>query len=319
MIRAVVWGGVILAVLVAFGVGTLWGRPVALGVISHGERLLSPHNDIVVVGDQRARYISASSPAPLVVDVHQWSQNHNGSFGNDRPLADAAREKGWNYIRPELTGPNNTPEGCCSETVMLLLEEAVDYALEHGEVDETRIYLVGASGGGYTGLCALMDGRFDFAAYNLWVPISDLEAWHRLHTNASYGADVRACTASDGDLDAAEARRRSPLFMNAPDNLSLPMINIYAGVEDGWKGSVPITHSINMFNRLAGDLGHADARVSADQTLRLLELQARPGDYASLHAGRGVLLRSEAANVSLTIFDGVHEGLTEQVIFDLAE
>ena len=269
-------------------------------------------------GDRyNVRFAPAAKVAPLVVDLHQWSADHRGSFGNDFDLDLAVTVLGWNYLRPHL-GSNRTEAGCCSDHALERLTVAIDHALSSGMVDAQQIFIVGASGGGYAGLCALMNEQPHVAAYNLWVPISDLEAWHSQQRNSNYGRDIRACTASGETLDVAEARRRSPLYMSAPSHL--PPTRIYTGIMDGWNGSVPITHSIRMFNRLADETGHADAAFSDGEILTLLEDRGTTLNPQLSPAGADGLpvhLTRTAGNLELIVFEGAHQGNTATVLRDL--
>jgi hypothetical protein len=263
------------------------------------------------------RFAAAPEVAPLVVDLHQWSADHRGSFGNDFDLDLAVTVMGWNYLRPNL-GSNRTEAGCCSAQAMERLTVAIDHALSSGMVDREQIFIVGASGGGYAGLCALMNGQPHIAAYNLWVPISDLEAWHSQQRHSSYGRDIRACTASGDSLDVAEARRRSPLYMSVP--AELPPTRIYTGIMDGWNGSVPITHSIRMFNRLADVTGHAEMVLNDREILTLLEDRGTAPNPQLPPAGADGLpvhLTRTAGNLELIVFEGAHQGNSATVLRDL--
>lgn len=265
-------------------------------------------------GRVHARFYRAEGRAPLILDLHAWTADHRGSFGNDIPLAEAAAAQGWHYIRPNL-GRNNSINGCCGPRIVARLEAALAYARSKAKISE--VHVVGASGGGYTGLCMLMQGTFKADGYSLWVPISDLAAWHRQTRGMSYAADIEACTASEnGVLNVDEARRRSPVHMSMPAHI--PPVKIYAGIDDGWSGAVPITHSIRMFNRLAMDTGHAGGVVSEAEILHMLELRSASQIVdAKLDTEADIHLHAKAGNVELVVFDGVHEGLTAQVLRDL--
>ena len=99
---------------------------------------------------------------------------------------------------------------------------------------------------------------------------------------------------------------------------------IYEGVHDGYTGSVPVTHAINMYNRVVGDwkygLGTVEAAnrkaavyadlVSEDEIIRLLTLRNNPKANPEEKIGdRQILLRREASNTRLVIFEGTHEML----------
>lgn len=68
-------------------------------------------------------------------------------------------------------------------------------------------------------------------------------------------ADVLKAVSTDTVFNVDEARLRSPLFQKFPKELRKnSKLFIYEGIHDGYVGSVPITHSINMYNRLVTEL-----------------------------------------------------------------
>ena len=266
-------------------------------------------------GSFALRHFGSSDAQPLVIDLHQWNSGANTSFGDDYRLDLAVLVRGWNYVRPFL-GNNRTPEGCCSPLLLERIDAAIAFAKENGNVDEDAIYVVGASGGGYLGLCVLMQGQPEVDAYNLWVPIADLAAWHDQTRGTRYAQDIMACTSSADRLDVAEAKRRSPLFMEFPQ--TIPDVQIYAGINDGWFGAVPITHSIRMFNRLATGMGDYEAVVDDATVLELLETR---GEVAFVDAAATVLPTQHFATTSgpveLNIVEGAHFGSSAQVLADI--
>ncbi|MHC4482805.1 MAG: alpha/beta hydrolase family protein, partial [Planctomycetota bacterium] len=84
--------------------------------------------------------------APLLVALHTWSGNYTQKMSI--PYAEWCIKKGWFFIHPHFRGPNWTKEATGSELVVADIISAVDYAKRHADVDSSRIYLVGASGGG---------------------------------------------------------------------------------------------------------------------------------------------------------------------------
>ena len=73
-------------------------------------------------------------------------------------------------------------------------------------------------------------------------------------------------------------------------------------------GPIPITHSINFYNKLLNDLGEKDKTkyVSDKEKLFLLEYRKSLGSFEPI-AGRKVFLFKESNNIRLTLFDGGHE------------
>ena len=63
---------------------------------------------------------------------------------------------------------------------------------------------------------------------------------------------------------------RSPLRQDFPiEKRKNSRLYIYTGIHDGYKGSVPITHSLNMYNRLVGELkyGSSDMKEIMEKSL----------------------------------------------------
>ena len=177
-------------------------------------------------------------------------------------------------------------------------------------------------------LLAYMNVTCPVKSFSAWAPISDLEAWYwesKARGN-KYAGHIEQATGSVGEtFDAAEARRRSPLYGVIPrKQRRTSQLFIYEGVHDGYTGSVPVTHAINMYNRVVGDwkyglaqseaanrqaFVHADL-VSEDEIIRLLTLRCEPKADPTLKLGdRQIWLQREAANTRLVIFEGTHEML----------
>lgn len=256
-------------------------------------------------GKQKAIFFSSREKMPLIVDLHYWSGDYLTRSGTDEPIDRLILDQGWNYIRPDLAGPNNRPEACCSELVIASITAAIDYAQSKGRVDDQAIFIVGASGGGYTALCYLMRGDRRVDGYVVWAPIVDLVAWSKETAGTKYHTDIMRCTASEGELDVHAARRRSPIYMPRPSYV--PPVAILAGVRDGVDGSVPYSHAVRMFTKLT------DVDVPVD-VLRELACGQPTDKDAPLLADRRVLHRSRSSPVELTIFDGTHEMLSEPTI-----
>jgi len=253
------------------------------------------------------------SNQPLVVVLHTWSGDYTQT---NNSLAERAKKKGWNYIHPNFRGPNNHPEACGSELVVADIDQAIDWALENLLVNQDSIFVIGASGGGYATLVAYMKSRHRIRGFHAYVPISDLAAWYEesLVRTPRYAQNILDCTASeDSVLDVTEAKRRSPLYWNTPwDQRKEAELNLYTGVHDGYTGSVPITQSINFYNKVLGDAGVTDATtlVDDDTIIRLLTRQ-KGMDTGQYISEREVHLQKNWQNISLTIFEGGHEMLED--------
>ena len=249
---------------------------------------------------------------PLAVCLHTWS------CGIDSTYLDYVEEcsrRNWHMIFPYFRGPNWTPEACGSDLVVSDLVSAVAYMKKHHPVDESKIYLVGGSGGGHASL--LMAGRKPelFTAISSWCPISDIAAWYREvnakktpgvrsyddHIVESCGGNPLTCPEA-----AQQAKHRSPLtwLPNAKGNV---ILDIGTGIHDGHTGSVPVSHAINAFNAVAAPedrIGEADIAymVETEQIPEHLRFQGEDPAYGKYR----VLLRKTSGKVRLTLFEGGH-------------
>jgi acetyl esterase/lipase len=258
---------------------------------------------------QPAYYASATPPGgwPLVVSLHSWSRDYSWPD----PLAEHARHEGWNYIHPEFRGPNRTMDACLSEKALADIDDAIQYANDHGPVDRQNIFVVGMSGGGYAALGAYLKSRHPVRLFIAWSPISDLVAWFyqsQSRGTAGYAEDILRCTSQGGPLDEQAARSRSPLFWDLPA-VSNGRLELYAGINDGYAGSVPISHAILFFNRLAAHHGFPETRVKDTEIAALLSRGVTPHAELSTLDDRPVLFTRDTPPVALTIFKGRHEML----------
>ncbi len=261
----------------------------------------------------------STQPKPLVISLHTWS----GNYTQTDDLAEICRKNDVNYIHPDFQGENWTKNACCSELVIKDIDNAISYAIQNANVDTAKIYVIGVSGGGYATLSAFMKSKHNISRFSAWASISDLIAWYhesRIRKNG-YADNILACTDSKNGLNEEMARHKSPLYWETPKNkLSQSELFIYAGIYDGIQGSVPITHSINFYNKLLTDLSVTDTSkyITLTEKLKLLELRKPLGDFGTI-SGRKIFLKKEYENLKLTIFEGNHEMLTEFALNELLE
>lgn len=271
---------------------------------------------------QRAYIHTASKPGqPLVVSLHSWSATYQQQ---DRLLPDVLA-KDLNYIRPDFRGPNKTPKAMVSDYVISDIDDAIRYAVEHTGANPSQVHIIGASGGGMATLACYMKSSFDAASYSAWVPVSDIEEWYyeSLGRKAVYADHIMMAAGKDGRLDTEELRRRSPLYAAFPkERRAGRPLYIFAGIHDGYTGSVPIIHSINMYNRLVGELKYRTANmdkimvkaekdrdlVSRQCIIDLVSRRYNPSaDSSRTVLGRQVWYSNVYRDISLVIFEGKHE------------
>ncbi|WP_018476957.1 alpha/beta hydrolase family protein [Pontibacter roseus] len=247
---------------------------------------------------------------PLLVMLHSWSSEYLQV--KSIPYALWSKEYDWAFIHPNYRGKFDKPEAVASDLAIQDLVDAVNYAKAHAEIDESRIYILGSSGGAMTALVAAGRHPEIWAGVVAWVPVFDLVDWYAFSQNyphRDYNSHiVIACGGEPipGTPAAEECKRRSPstYIQNAKE---VPIFLAH-GTEDVL---VPPDHSIRAFNILANP---ADT-ISQEQVDYLLKEQKLPeGMEGATTRDRyfgtkdpQVVFSRESANVRLVLFVGVHD------------
>ena len=261
----------------------------------------------------------SNTPQPLIVSLHTWSND----YSQYDALAQMSKQKELNYIHPNFRGANNTINACCSDLVIADIDDAITYAIEKFNIDINNIFVIGFSGGGYTTLCTFMKSKHNISKFSAWASITDLSTWYQESElrNNNLDQDILDCTGSKNILNIEFAKKKSPIYFITPkEKLETEKLYIYTGIYDGIQGSVPITHSINFYNKLLSDLKVIDTLyyVSDMEKLNLLEKRIALDEYENI-ADRKIILKKEFENISLKIFEGNHEILTEFALNELLE
>lgn len=173
---------------------------------------------------------------PLLVGLHTWSFDRINQIENMLPLAE---RYDFNLLLPEFRGPNlstnpDCTKACGSEYAKQDIVDAIEHLIANENVDESNIFLLGASGGGHMAL--MMAGMCPerFRAIGAFVPITDLTKWER--QNDHYSSHILACCGE-------EMLARSP--MTYLDNIAKANLKIFHGKHDP---IVPVSHSLELFN-----------------------------------------------------------------------
>jgi hypothetical protein len=282
----------------------------AAGVVAFAAAwlMMLPGPTVVMIGgpDNLCRVYPPGSGAPprVLISLHTW----NGDYLQEDPMLGEAMRRGWGYIRPDLGGPNNRPESCLAPEVIDRLDEVVDFCGAAWGVPPERVHLVGHSGGGFTALGYWHLGRRRLGSIQAWNPIADLFAWHefcrvRPHL-VKYSEGIESAIGGPPLARADEARRRSPVYMAIPPASRPVPLRIYAGISDGWKGSVPVSQSTRYVNRLAehGLIGRISSELA--ELLHGGDMSALAGH--PLLVANGMLVHGNPS-LRLHVFDGGHE------------
>jgi lysophospholipase L1-like esterase len=268
--------------------------------------------------EQPAYYFKAESnePRPLIVSLHTWS----GGYAQKDPLVWQCIALDYNYIHPHFRGQNNSFEACGSELAIQDIDDAIQFALDNAAVDSSNIHIIGVSGGGYSTLLCYMKTQQPVTTFSAWVPISNLVDWYAESKGRKnkYAKDVAMSTTGlifeDDDyfIDTAEALKRSPVFMDTPTDLRKnAKLYIYAGIHDGYTGSVPITQSLKFYNKVVQSFENDIMQpIPECDMIKMLASRSFPNDLRDSIAGRKIhYKKSFDSRVSITIFEGTHEML----------
>jgi pimeloyl-ACP methyl ester carboxylesterase len=251
-----------------------------------------------------------SKPQPLVVELHSWSNN---SQTQTEILAEQAHKKGWNWIFPNFRGVNNHIKACCSDFVISDIDQTIDWALKNMNIDKNKIYVIGNSGGGYATMAMYMKSKHDIRVFSAWSSISDLAKWYdeSVDRKNRYGPEILLCTGANGKIDVQKAWDRSPLFWNVPiKKRRNSFIQIYAGIHDGYTGSVPISHSIDFYNKILYDYKEIDDEkfISETDAETMIATQSFMDNKASKTIDNRIVHYHKATkHASIIIFEGGHE------------
>jgi poly(3-hydroxybutyrate) depolymerase len=247
-----------------------------------------------------------TNPVPLLVSLHTWSDNYQQRAD---VRANWCLKHKWAFVHPNFRGPNKTPEAMGSDLAVRDILDAVDYARSQTVIDESRIYMLGFSGGGHAAL--LLAGRAPevWAGVSVWCGISDLKKWHS--QNRGYGRHIEAALQGNPQTDdqvAVECMRRSPVtWLEKARHIP---IDIAAGIHDGHTGSVPVSQSLEAFNLLADpddQLAETDINIITSERSIPAHLQSEGGglllNKIKIHFQR------QSGNARITIFEGGHRGM----------
>lgn len=250
---------------------------------------------------------------PLAIGLHQWSSGYDEMDTFPKYLGECRKRK-WALIFPHFRGRNDNPSACASPLAIQDVLDAAEYARSRLNIDEKKIYLIGTSGGGHMAMMIAGKNPDMFSAISVWVGISDIKKWYyqTREGGMKYWKMIEpACGGVPGSSKKTdrEYRDRSPIHFL--QNASETWMDINAGIHDGHTGSVPVSQSIEAFNRLAVASDCGDRVISKRDIDEIVATQKIPAGLESFpcnerrkHKG---LFRREAGKARITIFEGGHE------------
>lgn len=286
---------------------------------------------------QPAKFYSPGlgGPYPLIVSLHTWSADMDVStYPQNGAVAKWAIANQWVFIHPYFRGPNNAQpyntQSMGSDYAVQDIVDAVNYAKSHANIDATRIYLFGQSGGAHMAL--LMAGRHPeiWAGVSVWASITDLVLWYNQAKDTTFWilpnhdipdryGDHIVGNCGGAPLNTACAYYRSPITYMA--NAASVPIDINAGFYDGWiyntrSGSVPVNQSLLGWNALAPAAAFTSDEIdniTGSPSIPVHNIPSYlaysgtdPLYYDYTNTPRPVLIRREWNQSRITIFDGTH-------------
>ncbi len=272
-------------------------------------------------GKEQLAYFYASpdsGPRPLIISLHTWSSNYQ----QKDTIVNLCIEKGYNYIHPDFRGGNTKPEACGSDLVISDIDDAISWAMANTKTDPENIHVIGVSGGGYATVLTYMRSKHRIRSFSAWAGLYNLIDWYHesLGRKARYAGDAAASTSGNRDIfNMEEAKKRSPFFMQKTvTDRSNSRLSIYCGIHDGYTGSVPISHSLNFYNKLVADI-NPEAKFSLIPTeyinTMVRERSLPGGGDQGMLLGRKIIYKNNYQDkVSITVFEGGHEMLPGDVL-----
>lgn len=250
---------------------------------------------------------------PLLVALHSWSDNYRQKYSIPYALWSVAND--WVFIHPDYRGVFNKPQATGSELAVQDIVDAVEYAKKNSNIDTSRIYLMGFSGGAMAAL--IMAGRYPdmWTAVAAWVPVFNLNEWYpyvRKFESRHYARHIIASCGGvpqGGSAAAEECNKRSPsAYLKNARGKSL-RIYIGHGIHDDF---APPVHSLRAYNELA----NLEERISENDINYIASRGRLPehmaGNYVDplyREAGKSLLFRRTSANVTISLFGGGHDVL----------
>ncbi|MGH2623401.1 MAG: alpha/beta hydrolase family protein [Sphingobacterium sp.] len=249
---------------------------------------------------------------PLIISLHTWG----GNYQQKDPLLQQCIAADVNYIHPDFRGPNITPQAAGSRFVIQDIDDAIQWAIDSLQVQKNQIHVIGVSGGAMASVLTYMKSKHQLTSVHAFVGIYNLEDWfHESKArNKSYAEDILKVTGSTNNiLNIQEARSRSPYFMETPiKKRAGTTLILYGGLHDGYTGSVPITQTLEMYNKILNDFDSNElkSQIPIADIYTLLKRRYSPNFQVikGNFMGRDLIYKKNyQEKIEVLVFDGGHE------------
>jgi len=173
-----------------------------------------------------------------------------------------------------------------------------------------------------------MYSTHDIKTFSAWVAITDLVKWfyESEGRKSGYSKDISKVTGGWTDeknysVGLEEAIQRSPYYMKTPvEKRKFSKLNIYAGIHDGYTGSVPITHSLLFYNKVVKDFDPAEEKaLIPDQDILEMITSRNFKNKPGASIGNRLIHYEKSYNdrIRIVIFEGGHEQLIDVALGNL--
>ncbi|MEJ8758091.1 prolyl oligopeptidase family serine peptidase [Pontibacter sp. H259] len=255
-------------------------------------------------------YASTSTKKkPLLVVLHSWSSEYLQVVSI--PYALWAKLNDWVFIQPNYRGAFKTPDAMASDLAIQDIMDAVHFAKGSADIDPSRIYIVGSSGGAMTALVTASKHPDVWAGVVAWVPVFDLVDWYKFSQNyphRDYNRHIVAACGGEpipGTAAAEECKRRSPsTYLH---NLKGIPVFLAHGTIDVL---VPPDHSIRAFNMLVDSAAQIPQWQMDSLVINKEVPKEMTSDGPSKYFGPKdpkLLYTKKAGVVDLFLYYGVHD------------
>lgn len=164
-----------------------------------------------------------------------------------------------------------------------------------------------------------MKSAHNIKTFSSWAGISNVVNWYyeSLGRGNKYAGDI--CMSTTGkitEFDVDEAVSRSPFYMEAPvKKRENSKLFLYCGVHDGYTGSVPISQTIDFYNKIVTgfEIENTNSKVPAETREIMLRQQNLPGTQINGKVGdRKIIYKNSFQDkVFLNVFEGSHEMIVD--------